>query len=551
MKRFSLIGLLAALVLTGLTGPSCSNRHPYGGVWDTGNASADSLLGLIDSMECSDRYDEGPVRVAYSRLDSLGRTIAGKTGFAVRIYAQAGIAQLDSNDLHAYHIDSMAIAMTDSATSPYLYNRLLLDRTNCTPSLPERTNSYFRLLPYFIGRRDSMRVVNILYSLNEAYGGIWDWRTQAEYLREGRRYVPDSCRTLRAVMDFNVIATQRADSLNNDRYRRSLDSIRPYLTPELLKIVPALGSRFFTDLYILTGHDPYLDSAACYVTEASIGISTKSYFAQRLEQSVKNQDPAAGAPYAAILEKDLDGNAPMGIEVLPFLRKYYRMTGDREALERTDSIYEVISARMRASEAATEMSRLNARQHIEELHVLDAAQVDGFPWRVIAASIVGALTVAGAILWALRRRQSRFHRELNSQLEETRRRLTVAELQQMEHEQNLSSMIERLDSTPSDGAARLRSMLRVHLSGEDDWERFRAVFLEMRPGFDEKLRRDFPSLTRGDIRLCTLLTMDMDTKHIARILAIRPESVKKHRQRLRAKLGLGPDDSLTDFLASY
>lgn len=551
MKRFPLLSLIMAAVLSGLLTPSCSSRQHRGADWDTGNASADSLLRRIDSLECSDHYDEALCRTEYRRLDSLGRSISGKTGFVMRAYAQSALAQLDSNDLQAFHLDSMALQMTDSAAAPYLYNRLLLDRANCTTQLPRRTHAYFNLLPYFITRRDSLRVVNILYCLNEVYGGIWDWRTQTEYLREGRRYVPDSCTTLRAVMDFNIIATQRADSLNNGRYRRALDSIRPHLTPELLNIVPALGSRYYTDLYILTAHGPYLDSAAIYIAQATPGMSTKSYYAQRLEQSVRNNDPESGAPFAELLEKDLNGTAPMGIEVLPFLRKYYRMTGDSEALARTDSIYDVISARMRASEVASEMSRLNARQHIEEIRGLGDAQIGGIPWHVIASVVVGALAVAGAILWGLRRRQGRFHRELNNQLEETRRRLTVAELQQMEHEQNLSSMLQRLGNTTTDSAARLRSMLRVHLSGEDDWERFRAVFLEMRPGFDEKLRHDFPSLTRGDIRLCTLLTMDMDTKHIARILAIRPESVKKHRQRLRAKLGLDPDASLTDFLASY
>lgn len=45
--------------------------------------------------------------------------------------------------------------------------------------------------------------------------------------------------------------------------------------------------------------------------------------------------------------------------------------------------------------------------------------------------------------------------------------------------------------------------------------------------------------------------MELETKHIAQLLNIRPESVKKHRQRLRAKFALGPDVKWSDFFANF
>lgn len=51
--------------------------------------------------------------------------------------------------------------------------------------------------------------------------------------------------------------------------------------------------------------------------------------------------------------------------------------------------------------------------------------------------------------------------------------------------------------------------------------------------------------------MCALLSMDMDTKHIARILGINPESVKKHRQRLRAKFGIPPGVDWPQFLSRF
>ena len=47
----------------------------------------------------------------------------------------------------------------------------------------------------------------------------------------------------------------------------------------------------------------------------------------------------------------------------------------------------------------------------------------------------------------------------------------------------------------------------------------------------------YPALTPGELRLSCLLSIGLDNKQISRLLSIQPDSVKKARQRLRAKLG--------------
>ena len=58
----------------------------------------------------------------------------------------------------------------------------------------------------------------------------------------------------------------------------------------------------------------------------------------------------------------------------------------------------------------------------------------------------------------------------------------------------------------------------------------------------------FPKLTKSEKRLCALISIDMSTKNIAILLNISPETVKKTRHNLRKKIGLGADDSITNFL---
>ena len=50
------------------------------------------------------------------------------------------------------------------------------------------------------------------------------------------------------------------------------------------------------------------------------------------------------------------------------------------------------------------------------------------------------------------------------------------------------------------------------------------------------------------MRLAALMKMSLTTKEMATILNISPDSVNKARYRLRKKLNLSTDDSLSDFI---
>lgn len=80
----------------------------------------------------------------------------------------------------------------------------------------------------------------------------------------------------------------------------------------------------------------------------------------------------------------------------------------------------------------------------------------------------------------------------------------------------------------------------------------KRLTLELQVGsfqFQEKLMRQFPLLTAYDLRLCTYLKANLNTKEIATLLNITPDSVKKAKHRLRKKLSMAPEDGFTYQLA--
>ncbi|TYA78461.1 tetratricopeptide repeat protein [Seonamhaeicola marinus] len=81
-------------------------------------------------------------------------------------------------------------------------------------------------------------------------------------------------------------------------------------------------------------------------------------------------------------------------------------------------------------------------------------------------------------------------------------------------------------------------------------DKFYQQIDELGSSFYNKLTSQFDGLTKTDIRLCSLIKLNLNTKQIATLQNINPSSVKMSRNRLRKKLNLSPDEDLTGFLRS-
>ncbi|SHF75717.1 Y_Y_Y domain-containing protein [Mariniphaga anaerophila] len=85
-----------------------------------------------------------------------------------------------------------------------------------------------------------------------------------------------------------------------------------------------------------------------------------------------------------------------------------------------------------------------------------------------------------------------------------------------------------------------------NISSHDDWKIFETNFERAHEQFFEKLKNKYPLLTPSDMQLCAFLRMNLSSKEIAPMLGISVRGVENHRYRLRKKLELDVNDSLTD-----
>lgn len=119
----------------------------------------------------------------------------------------------------------------------------------------------------------------------------------------------------------------------------------------------------------------------------------------------------------------------------------------------------------------------------------------------------------------------------------------------------IQEIVEKLEVASSDAEkdtllAEVKRLTKENLSIDKNWEYFRNFFEEAQYGFHAKLLSKYPKLRPNDLKLCSLIRLNLSIKETAEILGISPGSVKTSRYRLRKKLNLEPKDEIIDHLIS-
>ncbi len=115
---------------------------------------------------------------------------------------------------------------------------------------------------------------------------------------------------------------------------------------------------------------------------------------------------------------------------------------------------------------------------------------------------------------------------------------------------DLSKQIDSKNTAALDIVNKISSSINEKIK-TDSWKRFELAFNDVHDDFYKNLLNEFSDLTAAEIKLSAFLKLGLNTKDIASVLFITPESVKVSRSRLRKKLGLNADVNLQTFLSKY
>jgi tetratricopeptide (TPR) repeat protein len=269
-------------------------------------------------------------------------------------------------------------------------------------------------------------------------------------------------------------------------------------------------------------------------------------------------------------------------------KTYYLMKDYEKAFLYLDSTYHAYQE-IYTEESAKQIARMHTIYEIQEkdkeIALLESKQKLNAVLRFVFLGGVLMLILVGYLVFNRQQLKIKKNKEIirqNQQIYETQHELTQIELQNAQLKENqlkaeleainkelttralhiiqknelLTQLKGKIDKIQTGKNAthqaaeikQLSNLINYSFSLDKDWEDFKKVFEQVHQDFFNSLQSRFPDLTSGEIRLCALLKLNLDSEDIATILGVSQDSLRVMRYRLRKKMNLEKGMNLVNFV---
>lgn len=144
---------------------------------------------------------------------------------------------------------------------------------------------------------------------------------------------------------------------------------------------------------------------------------------------------------------------------------------------------------------------------------------------------------------------------LKEQIEQKSKELSTNALHVIQKNQLLEQLKEQIEAIVHDDKRdhkkqlkQLLTSINQNFNNESYWVEFKNTFEQIHKSFYEKLTTICPDISTSELRLVSLLKMNMNANDIATLLGISSDSLRVARYRLRKKLNLEQGANLSVFL---
>lgn len=140
--------------------------------------------------------------------------------------------------------------------------------------------------------------------------------------------------------------------------------------------------------------------------------------------------------------------------------------------------------------------------------------------------------------------------QLQSDIDSKNRELAISTMSLIKKNEFLNSIKDELNKEKDvpTGIKRVIRIIDKNINNNDDWKFFEEAFNNADKDFLKKIKEKHPSLTPNDLRLCAYLRLNLSSKEIAPLFNISLKSVEVKRYRLRKKMDLPREESLTNYI---
>ncbi|WP_142783401.1 helix-turn-helix and ligand-binding sensor domain-containing protein [Changchengzhania lutea] len=138
--------------------------------------------------------------------------------------------------------------------------------------------------------------------------------------------------------------------------------------------------------------------------------------------------------------------------------------------------------------------------------------------------------------------------KLNEAIENKNRELAISTMSIIKKNEVLSSIKKELKNTKKPNNESVIKLIDSNINNNKDWKFLEEAFNNVDKDFLDKVKNAYPEMTPNDLRFCAYLRLNLTSKEIAPLLNISVRSVETRRYRLRKRMNLPHDTSLTDHI---
>lgn len=219
---------------------------------------------------------------------------------------------------------------------------------------------------------------------------------------------------------------------------------------------------------------------------------------------------------------------PLLVENYLALSSAYEKLGDKEKHQKYLKAYQVLSDSLNINYKNGVQQAVETIGH--DIHAFHEQDKQGYKmWILLISVITIVLTAASFLIYRRYKSEKLSKEELKRQLD-----------QKMDE---LNKFSDRLD--PED-EEKLKEVVRLAITNDTS---FLIRFNELFPKFSEKLLKISPSLKSNDLRICSYMRLNFDTKEIARYGGDTVRSVESKKYRLRKKFNISSSEDINVWIS--
>jgi len=183
-------------------------------------------------------------------------------------------------------------------------------------------------------------------------------------------------------------------------------------------------------------------------------------------------------------------------------------------------------------------------------------------WFKLLVFIFGLGLISFILLFWVKRREASAKRiilqlqndKLATEVESKNSKLVFSSAQMAHKNELLIELKQNLIDYEKKPDGNLKSLFRkldYELKNENYWNEFNLYFNELDHNFLNLITIAHPSITKNDLRLCSLIRMNLSSKEIASLLNISLRAVEQGRYRLKKRFGIDKSVDLADYIKSF